>query len=323
MARGRGFIAVALAAGLAFGGAASYASDNGPSIRLSTPTARPGDNITVTLAGFAGVTTVAICGNDAQRGAVDCDQISSVGVPASSAGPTQQRLRVTVPPSPCPCVIRASTTGETTVKTVAIDIVGAPTAPVQAAPIAGAPTVVVQAKVVSGKQSVFDRLRSTFAGPTRRTLVLRLQDTGAAPLTGLSVTAAVGRTTQGGEPLQPPNVDVVQPGDSQTYRLNVSLGAPSYGSYDVFGTVYGAGPPVSFTASTSTQPWGLFIVVVLFLADVIAMGYVRLQRRRRERALPSTEEKATSKQTEAEQTRPSFPGSEPAYMVGGDALQNT
>jgi len=323
MARGKGLIAAAMAAGLVFSGSASAAPDAGASISLSTAKASPGDTIKVTLAGFGDVTTIAICGNDAQRGAVDCDQISSVGVPASTAGPAQQVLRVTVPPSPCPCVVRASTAAETTVKTVAIDVVGAPTAPVQAAPPVGASTVAVQARTVSEKESLLNRLRSTFAGPTRRTLVLQLRNLGTAPLTGLSVSAAVGRDTQGGEPLQPPNVDLLQPGGTQTYRLLVSLGAPSYGSYEVFGTVYGAGPPVSFSTSTSTQPWGLLLIVVLFLVDVVAMAYVRLQRRRRERALLRSEEKATTKQTEAEQTRPSFQGSEPADMVGGDALQNT
>ena len=320
---GMGVRAVVLGGTLAATIAPSWAA-SGPTLQLSTARAAPGGAITVTLSGWPAVTNVTICGNEAQRGAVDCDQVSGVGFPATTSGPVQRVLRVTTPPVPCPCVVRAATAGESTVQTVPITIVGAPTAPVVATPDAGAAGVRVRGRIVTADSSFFDRVRSSFGGPARRTLILELSNPTPAPLTDLSVSAAVGRDTQGGEPLQAPNVDVLAPGETRSYRIPVSLGAPSFGSYDVFGTIYGAGSPTTFATTTSTTPWGLFVLVVLLLVDVAAMAYLRLARRRSRRPTLQPEQcNGSTRETESEQTWGRAPLVKRAGMVPTDALPDS
>jgi hypothetical protein len=250
-----------------------------PTIGLSASSGRPGDVIIVTLQGWPGTTTVAVCGNEARRGAVDCDQIGSVGLAGSLTQVQRRKLELTTPPAPCPCVVRAASVADRVVRTVPIDLVGVGTAPVTDPDVAGAETLKVDARVDRGSPGFFDRLRSSLGGSTDRTLELTLTNTGQAPLRGISMVAALAREAQGGEPLQPPNIGLIPPGESGTYRLPVTLPAPSFGSYTVFGTVYGAGTPVTFSAKTSTTPVGLILVVVLLVVIGLAILSLRLRRR--------------------------------------------
>jgi hypothetical protein len=322
MGWGRAVLAAVLGGALILLGAPSRAAAS-PTMRLSTARVAPGGPLTVTLSGWPEVTSVTICGNEAQRGAVDCDQVSGVAFPATTSGPVQRTVQVTVPPAPCPCVVRAATAAESAVQTVPITIVGAPSAPVVAAPAAAAAGVSVRARAVAADSSLLDRVRSSFGGPARRTLLLELKNLTAAPLTGISVSAAVGRDTQGGEPLQAPNVDVLEPGETRSYRVPVSLSAPSFGSYDIFGTIYGAGSPTTFTTTTSTTPWGLFVLVVLLLVDVSAMAYLRLARRRRQPTLQPEQFNGSTRETEGEQTLGRAPPMKRAGMVPSDALPDS
>jgi hypothetical protein len=102
-------------------------------------------------------------------------------------------------------------------------------------------------------------------------------------LTDVSVTAAVGRDSQSGDPLQPPNVDPLPAGQTRRLDLPVRSSAPSFGRYVVFGTVYGGGAPVSFAASTRTMPWALVVIALLLVADVVAVATLRVRRRSRDR----------------------------------------
>jgi hypothetical protein len=109
-----------------------------------------------------------------------------------------------------------------------------------------------------------------------------MTNTGPTPLSDITVTAAVGRDSQSGDPLQPPNVDPLSAGQTRRLELPVRLSAPSFGRYVVFGTVYGTGASVSFTASTRTTPWALFLIVIILVVDVVAVTTVRARRRRQE-----------------------------------------
>lgn len=264
-------------------GVAAPASAAEPTIGLSASSARPGDDIIVTLAGWPSTTTVTVCGNAALRGTVDCDQVGGVGLAGSAARVQRRQLQLTTPPAPCPCVIRAATAGDKLVRTVPIDLVGVGTAPVSDPDVNAADAVRIEARVVRGSPGFFDRLRSSLGGPTDRTLQLVLTNTGQEPLRGVSVVVAVARQPQGGEPLQPPNVGVLPPGESRTYRLAVSLPAPAFGTYSVFGSVYGVGAPVTFSAKTKTTPVGLLLIVVLLVVIGMAVLSLRVRRRQEQR----------------------------------------
>lgn len=278
MSRSRGAraAAVAIAALVCWTGSASGAE---PTMRVSASTTAVGHTIVVTLTGWPTTATVAVCGNEARRGAVDCDQIGAVGVPESTQGAQQRPVVVAAPPAPCPCVVRAATAGETLVRVVPITIAGMPSAPTVARESGGS-ALEVTARVVATSHSFAARLQSSLGGPTRRTLVLTLANRGPTPLSGVTVTAAVARDAQGGEPLQPPNVDTLAPGQSRRLRIPLRLAPPSYGSYVVFGSVYGGGAAVSFAARTTTMPWALILLLAVLLGDLLLLVVARARRRR-------------------------------------------
>src|SRR5581483_11995988 len=153
-------------------------------------------------------------------------------------------------------------------------------------------------------------------GRTRRTLLLRLANGTDEAVNGVTSSAAVGRSAQGGEPLQLPNLDPIPAHQTRTFAIPVSLPPPAFGQYVVYGTIYGAGPPIPFSASTQTKPWLLFFVVVALIVDVIAVLVLRRRRRERVSSLPARYQNATSRETRVEQTWAGFSRSGVAYMVG-------
>lgn len=313
---GRRVVGAVLAFLVAVVGAAGPASAD-PTIELSALAVSLGDTVVVTLSGWSAATTVAVCGNAARRGGVDCDQVGGIGIPASLNGPQRQPLVISRPPAPCPCVVRASTAGETLVRTVSIKVAGLPTAPV-VDPAVPPSELEVTATVRAADASLFTRLQSALGGRTKRTLLLTLTNHGDAALDGISGIAAVARSTQGGEPLQLPSLGPIAPGQTREYRVPVSISAPSFGSYVVYGSVYGAGTPVVFAAYTRTTPWALFVVIVVLVVD---LGVIFTLRRRRRAATgwPRSGDKATARQTEVEQTSEGASAAGRPNIVGGDA----
>jgi len=290
-----------------------------PTVDVSARAAAVGDTVLVTLQGWPSTATVSVCGNAAKRGAVDCDQVGAVGVSASLTAPQHRALLITRPPAPCPCAVRTAGAGEQPVATTPIDIVGLPTAPVVDE---GAPTASLRlsASVVDGASSFFAKLQSALGGRTRRTLVLTLTNQTDTLVDGMSGTAAVCRTAQGGEPLQLPTIGALARGQTMTYRVPVSLSAPSFGYYVVYGSIYGGGPPLAFAADTHTQPWGLFVLLVVLVLDIGVIWTVRVRRRQEgARSLPPTHGKETSRQTAVEQTSKRASRAHRPSMVTRDA----
>ncbi len=240
-------------------------------------------------------------------------------MPASANGAQRRPLTVAAPPAKCPCVVRAATAGEQLVATVPIAIAGVGIAPV-VGPAAQTPVLEVDARLASPRLSFLSKLQSSLGGRTRRTLVLKLTNTADAPLSGITSTAAVARSTQGGEPLQLPNLDPIGPRQTRTFEVPVSIHAPAFGSYVVYGTVYGSGPPVTFSVSTHTAPWALFILIVFLAADLIAIAAFRIRRARARAALPAVQGQGTTKQTEVEQTGRTISGAEGPGMVAGNVV---
>lgn len=250
-----------------------------PTLTVSTPRGDLGQQVTVTENGWTDTSVVTLCGNAGRRGAPDCDQIGGAGFPISENGPESRLITLRRPPVPCPCVLRAATPGEDIVVTVPIELIGVETAPLSPLDTVERGGLKVSATVVAGKASIANLLRSGLGGPTRRILVLRVTNNSPARLDGITVSAAVGRTAQGGDTLQAPNIDALEPGESRSYSVPVSLDAPSYGSYKVFGTVYSPAGPATFSVTTRTTPGLLYLLVVVLVADLVALGAMRARRR--------------------------------------------
>ena len=93
--------------------------------------APPGRDVLVHVDGWqpGSVVTVLLCGNGARRGSQDCDLVAGESVTVRGAAPEYVLLPVTLPPAPCPCVVRASDVPDVVVATAPFDVIGAPTAP--------------------------------------------------------------------------------------------------------------------------------------------------------------------------------------------------
>ena len=267
---------------------AGRASADDPTVQTSVGAGTPGETILVTLGGWFEPVTVTICGNEARRGATDCTQVTSVGVGSSALRPQTREFVLGLPPVPCPCVIRAATAGERIIRTAPFDLRGAPAAPLSGQGPQGAAgaSLAVEARVSTPDRSLSAGIRSSLAGRSDRMLILRVANISANPVRNITIAAAVGRQAHGGEPLQAPAIQQLLPGERREVAIDATLPAPSIGSYVVFGTVYGGELPVNFAMPTSNRPFGLILLVMLFVAD---LEWIFISRARRARRRPATE----------------------------------
>ena len=89
-------LAVLTASGLV----APAAAQEGPAVVPEATSGRPGDVVLVALKGWRPVAsvTVVLCGNGAERGSEDCDQVGGQSVEVRNADVEYLELHVTRPP---------------------------------------------------------------------------------------------------------------------------------------------------------------------------------------------------------------------------------
>jgi hypothetical protein len=256
-------------------------------VTLSTSTAKVGDTILVTIDGWPiSPVIVSVCGNNAARGAQDCDLVSAVGLSADPNHPSSRQLVVPAPPTTCPCVVRAATSNNDLVTTTPIDIQDMPTGPVIPSASGALNTVRASARVLGGDPSIADWFRSALGGPTHMTLEVTLHNDGETPVSGLTMTAAVGRDGQSGEPLPPVAIETLGPGETRPYTVPVTLGPPAFGSYEVTGTVYSPTGVIPFSATTKTTPWLLILFGIVLAIDIVWLIARSRSRSRSQREYP-------------------------------------
>ena len=227
-----------------------------------------GAPITVSGSGFAPGTLVSVelCGNEARRGSADCDQSSAVDAGVSSAGEVAVQLILGTPPSPCPCVVKLTGLSSSASATVPITVQGAPVADRETLD-AQFPDVTRQLAVVDAHFDGAGPWTAWFGASPKRTLIYTVENTGNVAVQDSPVIVALGK---GGNPtgiVRPPPLGTLQPGESRTYRADVSLGPFAFGEYRAVGRIPGFAEPVTFTASTTTYPWALGLIVAVGLLE--------------------------------------------------------
>lgn len=230
---------------------------------LDQDTAPVGSRLTVRLTGWApGSVLVRLCGNDAARGSVDC--ANGVTTYLAGAAPAAVTLAVGPPPVACPCVVQVTdltTASRATQPFQPTGLPQLPTAPAVFAARPGAPEVV--AARLTGPAEWRDRWSAWFGGPAHRTLELTLRNPGTVPLATGPVAVTVGRGDPPTTLVATPDVGTLAPGEERTFRIRVTLGAPTYGTYHVQGELPD-GTRV-FLVGTETVPWGLVVIAALLL----------------------------------------------------------
>jgi hypothetical protein len=265
---------------VALAGVAPAVAQTPPTITLSTTTATPGDHVTVTVSGYPdGPVVIAVCGSTAVDDFSSCDQPNAVSTISAGGTAPPVEIMVGTPPTPCPCVVRASDAAAAIIGSSPIELLGvALDTNVDAT---GPLTVTAELQEAPGNAAL-DTLRSGLGGPTNRILVLTLRNNTDVPMDHLSAGGTFGRD-RNGDVLHIPAIAPLAPHEERRYEVPVEIGVVAWGRYLTSGVVNGVGDPIAFQAETSTVPWVLVIAVPFLVIDVMICVGVWMRRRRRTR----------------------------------------
>ena len=221
---------------------------------------------------------VEVCGAEARSGSSDCAVATAQILVANDSGIIQGRLSVVVPPSPCPCVVRAFTQDSDDIATTPIEIPGAPT------DHPGDGTVTAPALRRVAVQKVVLRGSDTFAtwwgAPAHRTLEFEVVNTGSVAIDDASISLRAGPTDDPNGFVPPVKIDRLEVGESKPFSVPIEFPALSFGEQRVIGTVNGTSQPTVFAASTTTHPWLLIIVPSVIILQLLLLLTRNIVRRR-------------------------------------------
>jgi hypothetical protein len=254
--------------------ASSAGAADGPTVIPAAPAASPGQRVLVDVVGWEQGTsvTVVVCGNEARRGSQDCDLRHGQSVELYSTDSKKVLLTVSLPPAPCPCVLRAYDVHSNVVITVPFEVRGAPTAPVVDGSAAAPRFLAVTARLHEVGASFPDRLRKVLGGPVERRLVVEVRNTSGGPLAGVTLSAALGRSAGHGGALEAPVPFDLAAGERREVTVDLRIGAPSHGRYVVSGTAFAGGTAVPFSASTRSTPLGLYVLFLIVVVDLAVLA---------------------------------------------------
>ena len=219
-----------------------------------------------------------VCGDEARSGSSECSTETSQIVASDAFGSFRARMSVIVPPSGCPCVVRAVSEAKGVVVIAPVEIPGAPTALVAGGDVAG-PTVrrlEVQSVALLGS----DSWGAWIGGHPRRGLEFTVVNTGDVALVDCTVSVAVGPSGDATRSVPAVSLGRLDVNVKKTYRVPVEFDAISFGQLVVTGEITGTGEHTTFTATTSSYPWFLVAVPIVLILVPLSMIARILARRR-------------------------------------------
>ncbi len=97
---------------------------------------------------------------------------------------------------------------------------------------------------------------TALGGPVERRLVLSVRNVGSAPVTGVSISGAIGRSGAGGAALAVPPLGTLAPGEERIVRVAVPMPVLGAGHYVVFGRVDSMAGAATFGTADRGPPRG-------------------------------------------------------------------
>jgi hypothetical protein len=183
--------------------------------------------------------------------------IASAALLVGPAGPAAAEIPVPATATPAATPTATPTTAPT----------GAAATP---APAATAPSFEATSRLTgSGPLSAW------FGGTARRTYELTVTNNGTGPLDNPRVTVTGGKGSNPTGLIAQPEIGVVAPGQTIVFEVPVSFTAPTFGEYQVRATFDDPSGDVVTTASTSTYPYALIVVLWLLLQPLLLGLYKR------------------------------------------------
>lgn len=261
----------------------------GPTITVDPQAARPGEAVLVTLSGWESVAvTVAVCGNLARRGSLDCDVRSAEGMTLGAGGGNGSvQLFVTAPPAPCPCVVRAASATYDEMATAAFEVIGAPVATV-VEPEDPGPLVAVSLEARRAQPGLAAAARAALGGPVAYEVTVSVRNLTDGELAGIQVAGvAASRFDDAAASfvLRPP--ERLAPRATWRHRVQVEVPAPSIGELRWEVVASGAGPAVPAEHHTTNTPLALLALVAVLVVDLAVIAW-RFASRQRMRAVQSS-----------------------------------
>jgi hypothetical protein len=219
------------------------------------------------------VVRLAICGNNAARGSVDCDQESSSTIAPSDEGGFRIPIPVVAPPTTCPCIVQATSIALSAPITVPLAVTGVPVGPIQQLVVAETPL-----KIVSAKLTGWGPFLAWFGAAPGRMLVLIVRNPSSE-----SVAIPPFTLTRGGRNpdtiVRAIELGTLGAGETRTYHVPVRFDVVAIGRLSVGGEVGVPGRSATFNAGTKAFPWGLVLIAVLAV-QLVLLGLRDRARRR-------------------------------------------
>lgn len=281
-------IAIVSVVGAAAGTAHAQSAISGPSVALDRYELTPGDHVGLTISGFrTRVVTMSICGNEARRGSVDCNMQASRARELDADGaPTAAGLTVAAPPTPCPCIVRVSSSDNREIAVAPITLVGHPVADV----VGGAgfeQPLAVAIVAHPARRGLRDELRASLGGAVTYDVTVRVENRGTVAIDDVGVASTFTRTSYDDvRTVEMPSAGRLAPGETWEHVAQVEVPSLTFGRVEWRATASGFGPSVTDAEATTSFPVLLVVLGVVLFVDIAILCW-RLVRRVRRRRVPA------------------------------------
>ena len=267
-------VALLLPALLTFGGASPAGAADPPAADL--PPTGSVDPASVSAGGvllFAGVgwtpaslVQASICGENALRGSVNCAAATTGTVAAN--GSVTITLTTVVPPSPCPCVVRAAVVmgGPPKDLSIPLEIAGAPYAPLPETVKTPGRLVFIDSGMV-GEDSIF----TWFGSPVQRRFRIEVGNMGQTAIVNPEFRLGFYQGVYAPTWEDVPTQVTIQPGQKKTISLPVELKSRQFGTFS-WRAMYGD-QVVDEQALEVGRPWGVYIFAALLVIVIPVAGW--------------------------------------------------
>ena len=237
-----------------------------PQLELSTSVLTPGETVAITGTDWPAhkLLQAAVCGGGPLAVSSECDLTHAIGFGSADNGVVAASLTVTVPPVPCPCVILVTQVNPSAAESLPVTIEGAPTGSFPTPPFPARPTVRVSDVQVVSQSS----WKSWFGAAAPRELIVTVHN--AWIRSGPSAPGGqMDRRIRQLRDHEPDAEGVCGAGGTAQLTAPFSLSTFAHGQFAVVGKVTGAGFDDRFADTTSTTPWGLYILLIVLAVGIL------------------------------------------------------